>query len=176
MLGLAIDRPDDYFIPQNTSTVQGAVKRVQTDLDKMDEIDGVEVEVPDPDEPLSIDVKIVPDEGLWQGAKYHFTVTCPRTYPIEPPKAHCHTPIYHPNIDLEGHVCLNILRKDWTAVLGLEQVVLGLAMLFQYPNPGDPLNIEAANRMENNYDGFVREVKKTLKGGFHHGIHFPKLL
>jgi ubiquitin-protein ligase len=26
--------------------------------------------------------------------------------------------IYHPNLDLEGNVCLNILREDWKPVSG----------------------------------------------------------
>eukprot|EP01094_Clydonella_sp_ATCC50884_P018578 TRINITY_DN3459_c1_g2_i1.p1 TRINITY_DN3459_c1_g2~~TRINITY_DN3459_c1_g2_i1.p1 ORF type:complete len:177 (-),score=83.24 TRINITY_DN3459_c1_g2_i1:401-931(-) len=176
MIGLAKKREEEFFIPQNTNTVQGAVKRVQTDLDKMDEMEGVEVEVPNPDEPLSVDVKITPDCGLWEGAQYHFTITVPRTYPIEPPKAQCHTQIYHPNIDLDGHVCLNILRKDWTAVLGLEQVVTGLMMLFLEPNPDDPLNVEAAEHMSNNRASFERQVKQTLKGGVHYGKHFAKLV
>lgn len=31
-------------------------------------------------------------------------------YPHDPPKVKCDTMVYHPNIDLEGNVCLNILR------------------------------------------------------------------
>ena len=31
-------------------------------------------------------------------------------YPHEAPKVKCETMVYHPNIDLEGNVCLNILR------------------------------------------------------------------
>ena len=38
--------------------------------------------------------------------------------------------IYHPNIDLEGNVCLNILREDWKPVLNLQSVILGLVFLF----------------------------------------------
>lgn len=32
-------------------------------------------------------------------------------YPHDPPKVKCDTMVYHPNIDLEGNVCLNILRS-----------------------------------------------------------------
>ena len=31
-------------------------------------------------------------------------------YPHDPPKVKCETQVYHPNIDLEGNICLNILR------------------------------------------------------------------
>ena len=31
-------------------------------------------------------------------------------YPHEPPKVKCETMVYHPNIDLDGNICLNILR------------------------------------------------------------------
>ncbi|XP_010221095.1 PREDICTED: charged multivesicular body protein 2a, partial [Tinamus guttatus] len=33
-------------------------------------------------------------------------------YPHDPPKVKCETMVYHPNIDLEGNVCLNILRSQ----------------------------------------------------------------
>jgi ubiquitin-conjugating enzyme E2 M len=48
--------------------------------------------------------------------------------------------VYHPNIDWDGHVCLNILRQDWMPVLSLGSVVFGLMTLFLEPNPDDPLN------------------------------------
>ncbi|KAJ7966714.1 Ubiquitin-conjugating enzyme family protein [Quillaja saponaria] len=35
----------------------------------------------------------------------------------EAPKVKCKTKVYHPNIDLEGNVCLGILREDWKPVL-----------------------------------------------------------
>lgn len=35
-------------------------------------------------------------------------------YPHDPPKVKCETMVYHPNIDLEGNVCLNILRSALT--------------------------------------------------------------
>lgn len=48
--------------------------------------------------------------------------------------------IYHPNVDLEGNVCLNILREDWKPVLNLNSVLVGLQYLFLEPNADDPLN------------------------------------
>ena len=73
-------------------------------------------------------------------------------------------------------MCLNILRKDWTAVLGLQQVIFGLVMLFQEPNPDDPLNVEAAQHFIRNLDDFKRTVDRTMKGGRHFGKGFPRLL
>ena len=52
----------------------------------------------------------------------------------------CLTKIYHPNIDLEGHVCLNILRDDWKPVLDINAVIYGIIYLLYEPNPNDPLN------------------------------------
>lgn len=38
--------------------------------------------------------------------------------------------VYHPNIDLEGKICLNILREDWKPVLSISSVIFGLQFLF----------------------------------------------
>jgi ubiquitin-conjugating enzyme E2 M len=88
---------------------------------------------------------VSPDSGYWTGAKYHFTFVIPALYPHEPPKVTCRTKIYHPNINLEGAVCLNILREDWKPVLDINAVIYGLIYLYYEPNPDDPLNREAAD-------------------------------
>ena len=77
-------------------------------------------------------------------------VDVPFNYPHEAPKCTCETPVYHPNIDTKGAVCLNILRADWKPVLGVNQVILGLIFLFIEPNPNDPLNHEAAAILRQN--------------------------
>lgn len=41
-----------------------------------------------------------------------------------------HLQVYHPNIDLEGNVCLNILREDWKPVLNINTIIYGLFHLF----------------------------------------------
>lgn len=87
---------------------------------------------------------MTPDTGPWIGARYDFTFSIPALYPHEPPKVVCVTKIYHPNIDLAGAVCLNILREDWKPVLDINAVIYGLIYLFYEPNPDDPLNKEAA--------------------------------
>ena len=83
-------------------------------------------------------------DSIWFGGKYDFTIRVPPEYPHKPPVAHCDTPVYHPNIDTEGNVCLNILRADWKPVLDIGNVIMGLIFLFLEPNPNDPLNHEAA--------------------------------
>ena len=111
------------------------------------ELDGgsvAQVEFPNANDLTNFNVIISPDSGLWSGARYNFSLTIPALYPHEPPKCHCDTQIYHPNIDMQGNVCLNILRADWKPVLGMNAVILGLIFLFIEPNPDDPLNHEAA--------------------------------
>ena len=54
--------------------------------------------------------------------------------------------LFHPNIDFDGNVCLNILRAEWKPVLDLTAVVAGLIILFTEPNTDDPLNIGACAR------------------------------
>jgi ubiquitin-conjugating enzyme E2 M len=126
---------------------------------------------PEPSDLTNMLVDVTPDQGLWRGATFAFSIKVPEMYPHEPPKvlcltkvsggrggegcvprcvragrAHTHasstTPaqIYHPNIDLEGHVCLNILRDEWKPVLDINAVIYGIIYLFYEPNPNDPLN------------------------------------
>ena len=64
--------------------------------------------------------------GMYKGGIFQFTFAINNNFPHEPPKVKCTQKIYHPNIDLEGNVCLNILREDWKPVLNLNAVMVGL--------------------------------------------------
>lgn len=150
--------------------------RIQTDMAELDGGDVAKIHFPSKSDLTRFNVEVTPDSGFWTGATYHFTFTVPPAYPHEAPKVVCNTKIYHPNIDLQGAVCLNILREDWKPVLDINAVIYGLIYLFYDPNPGDPLNHEAADLFRNNPAQFERTVKRTLQGGSVQGVHFERLV
>jgi ubiquitin-conjugating enzyme E2 M len=143
------------------------------------ELDGgrvANIEFPNPNDLTVFEVSITPDSGFWKNATYKFKFDIPDHYPHTPPKVHCDTKIYHPNINLEGKVCLNILREDWKPVLDINAVIYGLIFLFYEPNPDDPLNHEAAELFRKDTKNFERLVQRTLRGGVMDGVHFEKLV
>jgi ubiquitin-conjugating enzyme E2 M len=152
--------------------------RAQKDISEMDldALPGIKVEFPDPNNIMTFKVYIKPSDGLYKSAEYLFNLVIPASYPYDPPTVTCETLVYHPNIDWNGRVCLNILRADWKPVLTLGSVFFGLMTLFLEPNPDDPLNKEAAELMIKNKVEFERNVKQSLKGGNFLGHQFPKLL
>ncbi|KAF1774891.1 Ubiquitin-conjugating enzyme, active site [Phytophthora cactorum] len=99
--------------------------------------------------------------GTVKGAVYDFSFKIP--------------PIYHPNIDLDGNVCLNILREDWKPVLDINSVIYGLIYLFYEPNPDDPLN-KAAELFRNDPKQFAAVVNRSLRGYSVQGIEFEQLI
>lgn len=71
----------------------------------------VKFDWPNKNPELNCTLSVIVSEGsYWQGATYKFSFVIPTTYPFDAPKIKCLNRIYHPNIDFEGNVCLNILR------------------------------------------------------------------
>uniref|UniRef100_A0A4W3H957 NEDD8-conjugating enzyme UBC12 n=1 Tax=Callorhinchus milii TaxID=7868 RepID=A0A4W3H957_CALMI len=135
-----------------------------------------EIVFPDPDDLLNFKLIICPDEGFYKGGKFVFSFKVGQGYPHDPPKVKCETMVYHPNIDLEGNVCLNILREDWKPVLTINSIIYGLQYLFLEPNPEDPLNKEAAEVLQNNRRLFEQNVQRSMRGGYIGSTYFERCL
>jgi len=139
--------------------------RMQKDVSELKLEDGVSMDFYNgPEDLMNFKIKIKPNEGIYRGGTFVFDFKIPTSYPHEPPKVLCQTVVYHPNIDMEGHVCLNILREDWKPVLALQIVIMGLQTLFYHPNPDDPLNKEAADMLTKDARGFEQVVRNTFRG------------
>jgi len=123
---------------------------------------------------LNFNITTKPNEAFYKGGSFIFTFRIPLGYPHEAPKVHCDTPIYHPNIDIKGNVCLNLLREDWKPVLSISSVIFGLQFLFLEPNPDDPLNTDAADLLKKNRIEYEQNVYRSLHGGTVNGITYPR--
>uniref|UniRef100_A0A3B3CNC1 NEDD8-conjugating enzyme UBC12 n=1 Tax=Oryzias melastigma TaxID=30732 RepID=A0A3B3CNC1_ORYME len=174
--------------------------RIQKDINELNLPKTCEISFPDDDDLLNFRLIISPDEGFYKGGKFVFSFKVGQGYPHDPPKVKCETMVYHPNIDLEGNVCLNILRsvlqnrgpvgsgfwrvtcalllhrEDWKPVLTINSIIYGLQYLFLEPNPEDPLNKEAAEVLQTNRRLFEQNVHRSLRGGYVGATYFERCL
>lgn len=100
--------------------------RGATDLTELSLGSTMKMTFPNPDDILNFTLTIEPDEGMYKAGTFDFTFAINQNFPHDPPKVKCTQKLYHPNIDHEGNVCLNILREDWKPVLNLNAVIVGM--------------------------------------------------
>ena len=105
-----------------------------------------------------------PSNTPFQGGAFFLDIRFPTDYPFKPPKCTFRTRIYHPNINSNGTICLNILQQDWDPRLTIDKVLLSICSFLDDPNFENPLVPEIANVYiydRKRYEDTVREwVKK----------------
>ena len=87
----------------------------------------------------------------------------PEQYPLVPPKCRLVTKIYHPNIDRNGEVCLNVLDKEWQPVWSLSDLLLAIIALLEEPNEDDFSNSEVAHMKKNDRRQFDTNARDWTK-------------
>ena len=75
-----------------------------------------------------------PDETYYAGLQFKLSFAFPNNYPYAPPAVLFKTPIFHPNVDFAGRICLDILKDKWSAVYNVQTVLLSLQSLLGEPN------------------------------------------
>jgi len=55
--------------------------------------------------------------------------------------------MYHPNIDMSGNICLDILKEEWSAVYNVQTILLSIQSMLAEPNPKSPLNAQYVPRV-----------------------------
>ena len=95
-----------------------------------------------------------PEDSPYHGGVFFLNIHFPSDYPFKPPKMSFATKIYHPNINSNGGICLDILKDQWSPALTISKVLLSICSLLTDPNPDDPLVPEIANEYIKNRKKF----------------------
>ena len=111
---------------------------------------------------------IGPDASPYAGGVFNLKINFPNNYPFAPPEIRFDTPVYHPNINRSGAICLDILKDQWSPALSISTVLLSICSLLTDPNPNDPLDPEVARIYKDNklqYEVTARQWTEKYASG-----------
>eukprot|EP00899_Mesostigma_viride_P014775 jgi/Mesvir1/23299/Mv20995-RA.1 len=96
-------------------------------------------------------------DTVYAGLSFKLSLKFPADYPFKAPTVRFETSCFHPNVDLHGNICLDILKEKWSAVYNVRTILLSIQSLLAEPNNESPLNLHAAELWANQ-----EEYKKLL--------------
>uniref|UniRef100_A0A6B2LPM5 UBC core domain-containing protein n=1 Tax=Arcella intermedia TaxID=1963864 RepID=A0A6B2LPM5_9EUKA len=101
-----------------------------------------------------------PEGSPFHGGLFFLDIAFPADYPFRPPKVRFTTKVYHPNINRDGSICLDILKDQWSPALTISRVLLSISSLLTDPNPEDPLVPEIAHQYKTNRAAYTSVARK----------------
>lgn len=126
---------------------------------------GVAAYAPHPSDMTKIRAQISGPEGSpFEGGVFLLTVSVTARYPFEPPRCRFLTPLYHPNVDSGGRICLDTLKSppagSWSPAVSLPSLLLSIRSLMAEPNPDDGLVPEISELYKRSPAEWTREARR----------------
>ncbi|KAG9393261.1 Ubiquitin-protein ligase Ube2S [Carpediemonas membranifera] len=100
-----------------------------------------------------------PEASPFEGGKFLVKFRFPSDYPNSPPLGRFMTKVFHPNISVDGEICVNVLKRDWTPDTTLRHVLMIIRCLLLEPFPESALNDEAAKLEMEDYEEYVSRAR-----------------
>ncbi|PIA48275.1 hypothetical protein AQUCO_01400693v1 [Aquilegia coerulea] len=101
-------------------------------------------------------------ETVFEGTEYKLSLSFPTDYPFKSPKVKFETACFHPNVDVYGNICLDILQDKWSSAYDVRTILLSIQSLLGEPNTSSPLNTQAA-ALWCNQEEYRKMVQKLYK-------------
>lgn len=86
--------------------------------------------------------RILPTSNIYNQAAFRIEISLPAEFPFKPPEVRFVTPIYHPNVDDQGKICVDLLNtsESWKPTTPLVDVVKAIVDLIDNPKIDHALN------------------------------------
>ncbi|KAI8384574.1 ubiquitin-conjugating enzyme/RWD-like protein [Radiomyces spectabilis] len=127
---------------------------------------------------------------IYEGGYFKATMAFPPDYPFNPPTFRFDRDFYHPNVYLDGRLCISILHppgddpisgekaeERWNPTQSVESVLMSIISLLADPNCSSPANVDAgvAYRKDRElYDSIVKNQVEISKKDIPPGFKMPQ--
>ncbi|KAI0403213.1 ubiquitin-conjugating enzyme/RWD-like protein [Xylaria palmicola] len=121
-----------------------------------------------------------PEGTPFEGGIFPAVLKFPHDYPLAPPKMTFQGEIFHPNVYVNGVVCISILHppgddpnqyehasERWSPIQSVEKILISVMSMLAEPNDESPANVEAAKMWRENraeYEQRVRDGVRRMLG------------
>lgn len=80
-------------------------------------------------------------ETVFEGTEYRLSFSFPNDYPFKPPKVKFETGCFHPNVDVYGNICLDILQVIFSSgeIFNIEMTTSLILLAIKQPKVGNVL-------------------------------------
>ncbi|MCJ1386212.1 Ubiquitin-conjugating enzyme E2 D2 [Xylographa soralifera] len=104
-----------------------------------------------------------PQGTPYDGGIFYLWIKFPTDYPFNPPKIRFLTNIFHPNINADGHICLDVLREKWSPVLTISRMLLSISSFLDDPNPNQSLVPKASKQYQKDKAAYDNNIRMCVK-------------
>ena len=136
----------------------------------------VHVELPDENIFVwNVSLIVVDPESSYNGAYLSGQLRFPSNYPFAPPSFKFTPAIFHPNVYIDGRLCISILHTadnetsdepvnfTWSPAQNVESVLLSILSLLEDPNVNSPANIEASICYRKQKDVYKQKIRADVQ-------------
>ena len=106
---------------------------------------------------------IGPEDTPWEGGTFFLRIEISEQYPETAPSIRFVNHLFHPNIYVDGHICLDILQNRWTPQYNIVTVLLSIQSLLNDPNPLSPANQAASSMYSNHREMYYMKVRECVE-------------
>ena len=104
-----------------------------------------------------------PVDTPYEGGIFFLNITFPEDYCFSPPKVTFTTKIYHPNINSNGSIGLDILRDQWSPNLTISKLLISIQSFLDDPNPDICYNPEIGDIYKYNRPLYNKTAREWTK-------------
>lgn len=102
-----------------------------------------------------------PDSSPYEGGCFCLDIRFPAEYPSRPPEVRFATRIFHPNVDSNGAICVDILKSGlWRSECTIPLLLVSLMPMLCDPNPDYALNKVAGQLLRTDPPAFFDQARR----------------